>query len=158
AEVLDVGVRLAGALETAHQAGVLHRDIKPSNVLISTTGRTVLSDFGISTVRAETDEEESRQAMSIPWAAPEVIRGDESGTIASEVWSLGATLYTFAAGHSPFEAPERKDNTQAKMSARIDRAKYTPIPGAQGYELFDELLAHAMAKHPEHRFRSMREF
>ena len=157
AEVLDVGVRLAGALETAHEAGVLHRDIKPSNVLISTTGRPALSDFGISSMRTDTDGEETRQAMSIPWAAPEVISGAENGSIASEVWSLGATLYTFAAGHSPFEAPERKDNTHAKMSARIEKARYTPID-AQGYEVFNAILAQAMAKLPDARFASMREF
>ena len=156
-EVLDVGVRLAGALETAHDAGVLHRDIKPSNVLISTTGRPALSDFGISSMRVDADDTETRQAMSIPWAAPEVVSGAVSGTVASEIWALGATLYTFAAGHSPFEARERKDNTHAKMSARIEQARFTPI-AAEGYETFNALLARSMAKDPEHRFTSMREF
>lgn len=156
-EVLDTGVRMAGALETAHQAGVLHRDIKPSNVLISTTGRPALADFGIASMRGDTHGEGAHQAMSIPWASPEVITGRAAGTIASEVWSLGATLYTLAAGHSPFEAGERRLNTQSKMSARIEKARYTPIPGAKGYEPFDELLARSMRLHPEQRFASMRE-
>ncbi|WP_449276939.1 serine/threonine-protein kinase [Leucobacter sp. GX24907] len=155
AEVLDVGVRLAGALETAHQAGVLHRDIKPSNVLISTTGRPALADFGIATMRGDTG---TRHAFSLPWAAPEVLEGTEGGTVASEIWSLGATLYTFAAGHAPFELPERSMNTQSKMSSRIKKAIYTPIPGAQGYEHFDAVLAHSMGKAPEQRFDSMRAF
>lgn len=157
-EVLDAGVRLAGALETAHQAGVLHRDIKPSNVLLATTGRPVLADFGIVSLRGQMRGEGTSRAMSIPWAAPEVVSEQTSGTIASEIWSLGATLYTFAAGRSPFARPKGSQETESKMVERIRRAKYTPVPGAQGYEAFDALIAHALAQRPEQRFGSMREF
>lgn len=156
--VLDAGVRLAGAIETAHQSGILHRDIKPSNVLLTATGRPALTDFGISILQGGFASESREQALSIPWSAPEVVTGKTTGTIASEVWSLGATLYTFAAGFSPFEHPDRSQNTQSKMTARISQAKYNPIPGAQGYELFDALLRKAMHVNPEHRFSSMREF
>lgn len=157
-EVLDAGVRLAGALETAHQAGVLHRDIKPSNVLIATTGRPMLADFGIVSLRGQMRGEGTSQAMSIPWAAPEVVSGDETGTFASEVWSLGATLYTFAAGRAPFSSPDRSQNTESKMMDRIKRARYTAVPGAQGYEAFDRVIAQALSREPGHRFASMREF
>ena len=156
--VLDAGVRLAGALETAHRAGILHRDIKPSNVLIAPTGRPALADFGISTLRGRDAVAEKSQAMSVPWAAPEVVTGATPGTIASEVWALGATLYTFAAGRSPFELVDRSQNTQAKMIERITRARYTPVPGAQGYGPLDAVLAHAMALAPRQRYASMREF
>lgn len=157
-EVLDAGVRLAGALETAHQAGVLHRDIKPSNVLIATTGRPMLADFGIVSLRGQMRGEGTSQAMSIPWAAPEVVSGDASGTLASEVWSLGATLYTFAAGRAPFASPDRSQNTESKMIDRIKRARYTSVPGAQGYEAFDQVIARALSRDPRERFGSMREF
>ncbi len=156
--VLDAGVRLAGALETAHRAGVLHRDIKPSNVLIATTGRPALSDFGISMLSGRGASEDKARAMSIPWAAPEVVSNASTGTVASEVWSLGATLYTFAAGRSPFEHVDRAQNTQAKMISRIGQAKYSPVPGAQGYGPFDAVMARAMSPRPEQRFASMREF
>lgn len=156
--VLDAGVRLAGALETAHRAGVLHRDIKPSNVLIATTGRPALSDFGISMLAGRGSSDDKARAMSIPWAAPEVITNASTGTVASEIWSLGATLYTFAAGRSPFEHVDRAQNTQAKMVSRITQAKYTPVPGAQGYGAFDAVMARAMSPRPEQRFASMREF
>jgi len=156
--VLDAGVRLAGALETAHRSGVLHRDIKPSNVLLTAAGRPALTDFGISTLSGRETSEEKTRALSIPWAAPEVLSGDTAGTVASEIWSLAATLYTFAAGISPFEMVDRAQNTQSKMTARITQAKYRPIPGAQGYEPFDAVLARAMAARPEQRFRSMAEF
>lgn len=157
--VLDAGVRLAGALETAHRAGILHRDIKPSNVLLTSLGRPALTDFGISMLagRGEVEGEKS-QALSVPWAAPEVVLHQTSGTIASEVWSLGATLYTLAAGISPFEHPDRSQNTLAKMVTRISQANYRPISGAQGYEPFEEVLRQSMMLDPEERFVSMREF
>lgn len=156
--VLDAGVRLAGALETAHRSGVLHRDIKPSNVLITTTGRPALTDFGIASLHGRNANGDSARALSLQWAAPEVVTGATTGTVASEVWSLGASLYTFAAGHSPFESPEPKENTQAKMSARIVKARYVPVPGASGYEPFDALMAHAMNLEAKDRFASMRHF
>lgn len=156
--VLDAGVRLAGALETAHRAGLLHRDIKPSNVLLTVTGRPALTDFGISMLQGQHSIESREQALSIPWAAPEVVTGRSSGAVASEIWALGATLYTFASSFSPFEHRDRAQNTQSKMTTRISQARYTPIPGAQGYEAFDEVLRRSMQAQPEQRFASMREF
>lgn len=158
AVVLDAGVRLAGALETSHRAGVLHRDIKPSNVLIAATGRPALTDFGISILQGRGSSEDKSRAMSIPWAAPEVVTNETSGTIASEVWALGATLYTFAAGRSPFEHTDRAQNTQSKMIRRIREAKLQPVPGAQGYEPFNAVMATAMHVQPGRRFVSMRAF
>ncbi len=156
--VLDAGVRLAGALETAHRAGILHRDIKPSNVLLTATGRPILTDFGISMLQGAYSSETREQALSIPWASPEVVTGKSTGVVASEIWSLGATLYTFAAGFSPFELPDRSLNTQSKMTARIAQARYTPVPGAEGYEAFDEIMRRAMRLEPGQRFSSMQEF
>lgn len=154
--VLDAGVRIAGALETAHKAGVLHRDIKPSNVLLTTLGRPVLADFGISQVIGR--QENADVAMSIPWSAPEVVQLQSSGDVASEVWSLGATLYSFAAGRSPFELADKTQNTRSKLTERITKAVYPAIPGAQGYEQFDELISHALRKNPQERYASMAQF
>lgn len=156
--VLDAGIRIAGALETAHRAGVLHRDIKPSNVLLTTLDRPVLADFGIARAGHSQQAEAQHLAMSIPWSAPEVVQLSSSGSVASEVWSLGATLYSFAAGQSPFEEPDRAQNSRSKLTERISRARYRPVPGAQGYEPFDRLIAHALEREPDARFRSMAEF
>ncbi|PZU32607.1 MAG: serine/threonine protein kinase, partial [Microbacterium sp.] len=101
-DVMAIAVRLAGALESAHRAGLIHRDIKPSNILITTFGSAVLADFGISSTLARSQGDEVL-AMSIPWSAPEVVAEHTGGTIASEVWGLGATVYSLLAGHSPFE-------------------------------------------------------
>lgn len=157
-DVLDAGVRMAGALETAHRAGVLHRDIKPSNVLVTTLDRPVLADFGIAQVSGEQIGGAEQLAMSIPWSAPEVVQLHSGGSVTSEVWSLGATLYSFAAGRSPFELPERAQNTRAKLSDRIGKAVYPSIPGAQGYAPLDEVLSVALRKNPAERYASMAVF
>lgn len=157
AEVLDTGVRLAGALETAHRAGLLHRDIKPSNVLVNALGAPVLADFGIAAARAA-DAEGEVFAMSVPWSAPEVLREEVSGSVQSEVWSLGATLYTLLAGRSPFEVADRSHNTREQLTKRILRAKYTPIPVQAMPQQVDDVLATAMSREPGRRFESMAAF
>ena len=118
---------MASALESAHRAGLVHRDVKPSNILVTTFGAPVLADFGISSSLARETADEVL-AMSIPWSAPEVIAEQTAGTIASEVWSLGATVYSLLAGHSPFERRERGQNTKEQLRRRIARATYIDIP------------------------------
>jgi serine/threonine protein kinase len=157
AETLDVGVRMAAALETAHRSGVLHRDIKPSNVLITSMGTPVLADFGIAASLAASDEVDDVVAMSIPWSAPEVVDGSTTGTVSTEVWSLGATIYTLLAGRSPFASDQRDKNTREAMSARILKATYqslgrTDVPGAA-----EDLLRVAMARSPAGRPATMLE-
>jgi len=157
-DVLDAGVRIAGALETAHRAGVLHRDIKPSNVLLTTLGRPVLSDFGIARRMGRIEDGSGDLAMSIPWASPEAVNLETSGSVASEVWSLGATLYTFAAGRAPFELRDKAQNSRSRMIQRITKAAYPPISGARGYEQLDRVLQIALQKDPALRFPSMGSF
>ena len=65
--------------------------------------------------------------MSVPWSAPEVVSEQTSGTIASEVWALGATVYSLLAGHSPFERMDRGQNKGANLRRRILRATYPRI-------------------------------
>lgn len=71
AEALRVGVQIAGAVETAHRAGILHRDIKPANILVTEYNRPALTDFGISIVAGQSEDVEDSQGMSIPWSPPE---------------------------------------------------------------------------------------
>ncbi|PIN52644.1 hypothetical protein CT171_03285 [Trueperella pyogenes] len=99
ADALRMGIQLSGATHTAHMLGIAHYDIKPSNVLTTAFGRYALSDFGIATLvgNASTDV----LGMSLPWAAPEVLRGEECGCPA-DIYSVGATLYTALYGHAPF--------------------------------------------------------
>lgn len=157
--VLDAGVRLAGALETAHRAGVLHRDMKPSNVLLTRSNRPVLSDFGIADLIARDSSEDQRMALSIPWSAPEVVSKRETGTVASEIWSLAATLYTFATSRAPWAMKASKEkNFHEALIKHIERSPYPHIQGAKGYEPFDAVLQQAMQKDPAQRYASMKEF
>ncbi|WP_434810658.1 serine/threonine-protein kinase [Microbacterium sp. bgisy189] len=156
-EVMATAVQLAGALESAHRAGLIHRDIKPSNILVTTFGSSVLADFGISAslLRQPADE---LLAMSVPWSAPEVVGEHTSGTVASEVWSLGATVYSLLAGHSPFERREKGQNSRDQLRRRISRATFVPVPRADVPDGLQQVLATAMAREPEARYASTREF
>lgn len=157
AEVLSIGVRMAGALESAHRAGLIHRDVKPSNILVTTFGAPVLADFGISSslVRQGADE---MLAMSVPWSAPEVVAEQTAGTVASEVWSLGATVYSLLAGHSPFERREKGQNSREQLRRRIARASYTAIARSDVPEAVQDVLAKSMARDPAQRYPSARAF
>ena len=155
AEVLDVGVRVAAALETAHRSGVLHRDIKPSNVLLTTMGSPALADFGIAAAIARADEVPEVFAMSIPWSSPEVLQGDVSGSVGAEIWSLGATLYTLLAGRAPFELPSGERIPREQHRARIMKAKYVPTGRDDLGDRLAAALSRSLEKQPSDRFGSM---
>ncbi len=156
AEVLSIGVRIASAVETAHRQGVLHRDIKPSNILTTAYGHPVLSDFGIAATLGEAETSEA-VGLSIPWSAPEVLHDDVSGTVASEVWSLGATVYSLIAGRSPFEVPGG-DNATVTLMSRIEKAKLAPTGRIDVPTSLERVLARAMSKRPQDRQASALEF
>jgi serine/threonine protein kinase len=140
-----------------HQAGIVHRDIKPSNILLSQLGVPKLSDFGIADLVA-TPESGDQVAMSLPWSAPEVVSMRSLGNSASDIWSLGATLYSLLAGRSPFEVSDPKLNTNEQLSKRIIKAIYTNIPRAGIPSIVDAVLNKAMFHDPKLRFGSMAEF
>lgn len=148
-EVLRIAVKIGSAIETAHRAGTLHRDIKPSNILLTAYGHPVLSDFGIASTLTETENMES-VGMSIPWSAPEVLMDETPGSIASEVWSFGATVYSLLAGRSPFEIPG-ESNKSADLISRINRAKIQPIGRSDVPKSLERLLQRAMSRKTEAR-------
>lgn len=155
AEVLDTGVRMAAALETAHRSGLLHRDIKPSNILLTSLGTPVLADFGVAVALDPLEPTDEVFAMSVPWSAPEILEQRTTGTVASEVWGLGATLYTLLAGRSPFESPDREKNRRDALTARVVKARYTPLGRPDVTPRVEQVLARAMSKDPAARQESM---
>lgn len=156
-DVLDVGVRMASALESAHRSDVLHRDIKPSNVLITTMGTPVLADFGIAGAVASPDATPEVFALSIPWSAPEVIQAKVSGSVASEVWSLGATLYTLLAGRTPFDLPSGEKISRDQLQQRIIKSNYVPMGRSDLGHRLEVSIARTLSKDPAARHSSMTE-
>lgn len=150
AEALRVGVQVAGAVETAHRAGVLHRDIKPANILVTEYNRPALTDFGIaSTTGAVSDA----AGMSIPWSPPESFADPPSSGPRSDVYALGATVYTLLTGRSPFERPGER-NTSVDLIERIERSPLAPLGRADAPASLQMALERAMAKNPDDRFPS----
>jgi uncharacterized protein YegL len=151
-EVTAIGVKLAGALETAHRSGVLHRDIKPDNVLVSRYGEPQLADFGISRLEAGgTPIAASVPAFTPLYAAPEVLN-QKASSRASDIYSLGATLYALLVGRAAFEADDDEDPL-----ALIYRIATEPVPDLRPRGIPDEVcrtLERAMAKDPAFRHKS----
>ncbi|WP_176579694.1 serine/threonine-protein kinase [Actinomadura latina] len=105
ARVAAIGLDLLDALGAAHGAGVVHRDVKPGNVLLP-PGRAVLTDFGIATVAGDETLTQAGAIVGSPaYLAPEQAR-HQKATPASDLWSLGATLYAAAEGRPPFGRPD----------------------------------------------------
>jgi hypothetical protein len=119
-----IGQQLLSALAAAHAAGVLHRDVKPSNVLIATNKsgegwdeRAVLTDFGIAQFEGDPRLTQTGMVMGSPgFTAPERIRGSDASP-ASDLWSLGATLYAAVEGRGPYE---QRGGAITTMSAIIN--------------------------------------
>jgi serine/threonine protein kinase len=105
-EVARLGLAVLEALEAAHAAGVLHRDVKPSNVLLGEDERIALTDFGIATVDSDSNDMTTTGVIvgSPSYIAPERAQGQRP-TAATDLWALGATLWTAAMGRPPYDGP-----------------------------------------------------
>lgn len=155
AEVADIGVKMAGALESAHRAGVLHRDVKPENILVSSFGEPVLADFGIARVTGGAALTASGMVTGTPaHAAPEMLRG-EPPTAASDVYGLASTLHHLLTGSPAFVRP-----TDESTLAVMNRVLVEPPPDlteAGVPAALAQVVDRGMAKDPAERYPTARE-
>ncbi|MFF8425486.1 serine/threonine-protein kinase [Streptomyces sp. NPDC016566] len=128
-EAARIGLWVLRALRAAHSAGVLHRDVKPGNVLLGDDGRVLLTDFGIAQIEGDTTITRTGEVVgSVDYLAPERVRGHDPGP-SSDLWALGATLYTAVEGRSPF----RRTSPLSTMQAVVEEdAEETRHAGALG--------------------------
>jgi serine/threonine-protein kinase len=153
--LLHYSAQVLGALEYAHQAGVVHRDIKPANIMVTPEERIKVLDFGIAT-NAVSANLTATGAMigSLNYISPEQIQGSRA-TPQSDLYSFGVTLYELIAGRLPFEGATSFNLMQAHLEQTPPAlAELRPeIPVALSLA-----VAKAMAKEPRNRFHSAREF
>nr|WP_328807121.1 serine/threonine-protein kinase [Nocardiopsis coralli] len=115
--VAEIGLQLIDALKVAHNEGIVHRDVKPENVMISAEGRVVLTDFGLAAWNGESALSSSGRIIGSPaYISPERAKAGPLGP-ETDLWSLGATLYTAVQGHPPYD---RKGYIKILRQAELD--------------------------------------
>jgi ATP/maltotriose-dependent transcriptional regulator MalT len=148
ADTLHIGVKVAGALETAHRRETLHRDVKPANIMLTEYGEPQLTDFGIARVIGGFETADGAVMGSPAYTAPEVLLG-QSPEVTSDVYSLASTLFCAATGHAVFE--RRKGEQMVAQFLRITRH---PMPSLRDSGLPADVCAvieHAMSRNIEDR-------
>ncbi|MEV7195826.1 serine/threonine-protein kinase [Streptomyces sp. NPDC093510] len=163
-EAARIGLWTLKALRAAHAAGVLHRDVKPGNVLLSDDRRILLTDFGIAAIEGDSTITRTGEVVgSVDYLAPERVSGGNPGP-ASDLWALGATLYTAVEGFSPFRrtsplgtmqavvteepAPPRHAGVLAPVISALLRKDPETRPTAEEAELM--LAEAAEGRRPQH--------
>jgi serine/threonine protein kinase len=154
-EAVALGVKLAGALESAHRARILHRDLKPSNVLLTEYGEPVLADFGIAGLHGTASGRSRLSGLTVHHAAPEVLLGSEASP-ASDVYGLASVLHELLTGHAPFFVTGEEDAAAVQRRIIVDPPPRLAAPGATAP--LRDLFRCAMAKDPDQRPASALEF
>jgi serine/threonine protein kinase len=145
-EVVSVGIKLAGALETVHAAGYIHCDVRPDNVLVGSDGRPVLAGFD-EAVEADLDDPTALH-VTTQHTAPELLEG-RAPTPATDVYGLAATLYELVAGRAAFRA--YAGESPASVIVRVLSGHVKPIVAA-GIPLdMSDLLTWALSGDPAQR-------
>jgi len=153
-DVLNIIFKCCNALEYAKTQGLVHRDIKPANFLLQSDGEVKLTDFGTALVRDGKASEPSVLAGSPSYMSPEQIREEEL-THLSDMFSLGIVLYELLTGHKPFHG-ESDFTTIFKISSEQPTAMRVLRPALPA--ALDAVVSQALAKKPQDRFQSWREF
>lgn len=151
-DAVDAILDVIAALEIASAAGVLHRDIKPSNCFISPDGSVKIGDFGLSVSTLAKDDTyvtASGVIMGTPaYASPEQLRGDDLD-LRTDIYSVGATLFTLLTGRAPFEgenAVQVVANAVNQKPRRVSELRDDVPPG------LERVVTRCLAKEPDGRY------
>ncbi|MDV7355992.1 protein kinase [Rhodococcus oxybenzonivorans] len=154
-DALRLGVKMAGALETAHHFGILHRDVKPGNILLTEYNEPQLADFGIAHISGGFETATGIVTGSPAFTAPEVLTG-RPPTPKSDIYGLGATLFCAVTGHAAFER-----RSGEALVAQFLRITTQPVPNLREEGIPDDLCAlleRAMSANPDDRPSTAAEF
>jgi serine/threonine protein kinase len=153
-QVLDIGIKVASALDAALKHRLLHRDIKPGNILFNAEGEPKLVDFGLAR-STEVDSESDTAVWGTPYyIAPEKVRREREDFL-SDLYSLAGTLYHAITGHVPFEAPTVDEVVAAHVHTAVTPPNHVVKDISQATS---DALVRALAKDPKARFQSYDEF
>ena len=153
-DILDIGIKIADALNLALKHDLLHRDIKPGNILFNADHEPKLVDFGLAR-KADVEHEVEDVTWGTPYyVAPEKIKR-EPETFLSDMYSLGATLYHAMVGRVPFEAPTVEEVIVAQVQEPLTPPNLV-VPEIT--QPTSDALVKTMAKNPAERFLSYEEF
>ncbi|MCB1017298.1 MAG: serine/threonine protein kinase, partial [Acidimicrobiales bacterium] len=146
AEAVAVAVKVAGALDVAHGAGILHRDLKPENLLVGPYGEVLLGDFGIAALEGAGRTTAGNAAFTVDHVAPEVLQGQRPDE-RSDVYGLGSTLYTLVAGEPPFSV-----DAGTPIAAKLQQVIGRPAPRLTGVpDDLADVVSRALEKDPQRR-------
>src|ERR1044071_2509155 len=153
-EVLDIGVKIASALDLALKHNFLHRDIKPGNILFDSDHEPKLIDFGLAR-GVDVEPESLTETHGTPYyVAPEKIQREKE-TFLSDMYSLGCTLYHAITGHVPFDAA----TVEAVVAAHVHTPLTPPNEVVPDISQFtSDTLIKVLAKKPHDRYLSYDEF
>ena len=136
-----IGSQVASALAAAHALGIVHRDVKPSNILLSPGDNAKLTDFGVARVAGDTGLTKTGHLIgSVAYLPPEVARGSEAGP-ASDVYSLGATLFASVEGHAPFASHDESSTSVSMLVRLVTEAAPSAAHGGSIAGLIARMLA-----------------
>jgi Protein kinase domain len=155
AETVRIMSELLDALDFAHEAGVIHRDVKPANIMLDEQRRVKLADFGVARIQDGTDRSKSGAMVGTPaFMSPEQITGGKLDR-RSDVFSAGIVLYQLLTNELPFKGDGAW--TVAKQIMQDEPARPSTVVGRISLA-FDRIVSTSLAKRPEHRFESAKEF
>jgi outer membrane protein assembly factor BamD (BamD/ComL family)/uncharacterized protein YraI len=166
-QTLTMVRQIASALDYAHGRNVIHRDVKPSNIILGQDGQAYLTDFGLGEIKQAGEHDgrsartttllQSRMGGTIPYMAPEQVKGDIPGSKATDLYSFGVVVYEMLTGQLPYHK-----GRETQIILQIASEDVAPLPphiaNPELPEGVEGVLLRMISKKPEDRYPSAQAF